>query len=80
MSERAAIFIAEWARDNLETGGFADGAAAREGLLADSHGLGMGLAEFEESVGPVDAFLQRAIDENWAERERRMRESGIADV
>lgn len=81
MSDRAAAFLGEWIRDNLYDGNsLRDAGAACEVLIVDAHGLGMGLAEFEEEVGDVEVYLAAALRDHVADRERAIRESGANDA
>lgn len=81
MSDRAIVFLTEWARDNLLSDMTEqDAEHCRELLLADAHELGMGLGEFEEEVGNIDAYLARALRDHPNDRFREIGESGVADT
>lgn len=80
MSHRAAAFLEEWVRDNPFEIGPEGVGACREALLRDAHSLGMGLAELEEEVGNLDAYLERAIRDRSAEQLRQMGESDTSDT
>ena len=81
MSDRAATFIAAWIRDNGLAGGSGrDGASAFAAMLGDAHKLGIGLAEFEEEVGDVPAYLAATMRADEATELRRLGESGATDV
>jgi hypothetical protein len=80
MSDRAAIFLAAWVRDNVNDCESDGAAACLDALLRDAHSLGIGLAEFEEEVGDVPAHLAAAMRSNRVEELRKVGESGATDA
>jgi hypothetical protein len=69
--------MAEWIRDNLQSGGDADG--CRQALISDAHGLGMGQHEFEEEVGDLDTYLAEWLRNPQSADLRGMEEQGTSD-
>jgi hypothetical protein len=80
MSDRAITFLTEWVRDNVYDCESDGAEACQEALLRDSHGLGIGLAEFEEAVGDVRAWLTSAMGDPRIRDRRKLGESGATDV